>query len=46
MAANGFGDLEYKQTLTLDPHYSYTAVEDPIDGYDRGSYVAIIGYKK
>ena len=46
MAANGFGNMEYKQTLTLDPHYSYTAVEDPIDGYDRGSYVAIIGYKK
>ena len=46
MAANGFGYLEYKQTVTLDPHYSYTAVEDPIDGYDRGSYVAIIGHKE
>ena len=46
MKANGFGNLEYSQTLTLDPHYSYTAVEDPIEGYDRGSYVAIIGYKE
>jgi len=44
--ACGFKDLEYAQTLTLDPHYSYTLVEDPIEGYDRGSYVAIIGYKK
>ena len=43
---NGFSDLIYKQTLTLDPHYSYTAVEDPIEGYDRGSYVAICGFKK
>ena len=46
MAANGFGKLEYSQTLTLDPHYSYTTVEDPIEGYDRGSYVAIIGYNE
>lgn len=42
----GFQDISYAQTLTLDPHYSYTLVEDPIDGYDRGSYVAIIGIKK
>lgn len=42
----GFQDISYAQTLTLDPHYSYTLVEDPIDGYDRGSYVAIIGTKK
>lgn len=41
----GFRDLKYSQTLTLDPHYSYTTVEDPIEGYDRGSYVAIIGLK-
>lgn len=43
---NGFSDLIYKQALTLDPHYSYTAVEDPIEGYDRGSYVAICAFKK
>jgi len=45
MKAVGFVNLEYAQTLTLDPHYSYTAVEDPMPGYDRGSYVAIIGTK-
>lgn len=43
---SGFGSIEYSQTLTLDPHYSYTMVEDPIPGYDRGSYVAICGYKR
>lgn len=43
--AAGFVDITYKQTLTLDPHYSWTAVEDPVDGYDRGSYVAICGIK-
>ncbi|MBQ0150639.1 MAG: class I SAM-dependent methyltransferase [Bacteroidales bacterium] len=42
----GFKDLEYQQTLTLDPCYSYTLVEDPMPGHDRGSYVAIIGYKR
>ena len=46
LIATGFTDLEYRQTLTLDPHYSFTTVEDPVEGYDRGSYVAIIGYKK
>lgn len=46
MKAEGFTSLEYRQTLTLDPHYSYTAVEDPVDGYDRGSYVAITGYRE
>ena len=43
--AAGFVDITYKQTLTLDPHYSWTAVEDPVDGYDRGSYIAICGIK-
>lgn len=46
MTVCGFKDLEYQQTLTLDPCYSYTAIEDPMPGHDRGSYVAIIGYKK
>ena len=46
MEAAGFRNLSFSQTLTLDPHYSYTAVEDPIPGYDRGSYVAIVGYKE
>lgn len=46
MEANGLKNLTYMQTLTLDPHYSYTAIEDPMPGYDRGSYVAITGYKE
>ena len=41
----GYVNLQYSQTLTLDPHYSYTAIEDPIEGYDRGSYVAICAQK-
>lgn len=41
----GFSNLTYKQTLTLDPHYSFSLVEDPAEGYDRGSYVAICGVK-
>lgn len=42
---SGFADLEFRQTLTLSPLYSHTLVEDPMEGCDRGSYVAIIGYK-
>lgn len=45
MEAVGFKNLSFSQTLTLDPHYSYTAVEDPMPGYDRGSYVAIVEIK-
>ena len=42
---SGFAALEFRQTLTLSPLYSHTLVEDPMEGCDRGSYVAIIGYK-
>lgn len=42
----GFSDLRLTQTLTLDPHYSYTKIEEPEEGYDKGSYVAIKGFKK
>lgn len=41
----GFARLEYKQTLTASPCYSHLVVEDPTEGYDRGAYVAICGYK-
>lgn len=44
--AAGFKDLSFKQTLTLSPHYSHLTVEDPCDGYDKGSYVAITAFKK
>lgn len=46
MLAAGFSNLRYDQTLTLHPHYSYTTVEEPIEGFDRGSYVAITGFRK
>jgi SAM-dependent methyltransferase len=38
---SGFVDLEYFQTLTRHPRYSDDAVEEPIEGFDRGDYVAI-----
>ncbi len=45
MEKAGFKNISYCQTLTLAPHYSHLAVEDPIEGHDKGSYVAIIGYR-
>ncbi len=41
----GFQSLEYKQTLVAAPCYSHLNAEEPCEGYDKGSYVAIIGYK-
>jgi len=38
---NGFSDFEYAQTLTTHPRFSDYEAEDPEEGYDRGSYVAI-----
>lgn len=43
--AAGFENLEFSQTLVAAPCYSHERVEDPCEGYDRGSYVAIIAYK-
>lgn len=37
----GFGDLRFSQTLTRHPRYSDDSVEEPVDGFDRGDYVAI-----
>lgn len=45
MERAGFADLRYRQTLTTLPHYAHLQVEEPIDGYDKGSYVAIVGKK-
>lgn len=42
----GFKDISFRQTLTTLPHYAHLQVEDPQDGYDKGSYVAITGWKK
>lgn len=42
----GFGDFNYFQTLTSLPFYSNNQEEEPSEGYDKGSYVAICGVKK
>ncbi len=42
----GFKDLEFMQTLTSHPLYSDDVAEEPSEGYDRGDYVAVIGFKR
>lgn len=42
----GFVDLEFAQTLTRHPRFSDDAVEQPVEGYYRGDYVAIRGQKE
>ncbi len=42
----GFKDMKFMQTLTMHPLYSDTRMEQPVEGYDRGDYVALIAYKK
>lgn len=42
----GFSDLKFAQTLTRHPVYSNDSIEEPMEGYDKGDYVAICGYKK
>jgi SAM-dependent methyltransferase len=37
----GFEGFEFFQTLTRHPKYSDELVEQPLEGYDRGDYVAI-----
>jgi ubiquinone/menaquinone biosynthesis C-methylase UbiE len=46
LQAAGFTDFEYAQTLTRHPKYSNDSVEQPVDGYDRGDYVAIRAHKR
>lgn len=41
----GFTDVTHAQTLTRHPKYSNDLVEEPIEGYDRGDYVATIARK-
>lgn len=43
--STGFVNLEFKQTLFTSPHYSHEFVEEPCEGFNKGSYVAIIAYK-
>ena len=42
----GFEELSFSQTLVASPCYSHLEVEEPCEGYDKGSYVAITAYKK
>lgn len=42
----GFCNFNYLQTLTTHPIYSNNSIEEPIEGYDKGDYVAICAYKK
>lgn len=42
----GFNELTFAQTLTKHPIFSNNTIEEPIEGYDAGDYVAICAYKK
>ncbi len=41
----GVSRFEYYQTLTNNPLYQNDEVEEVLEGYKKGSYVAIIAYK-
>lgn len=41
LRAVGFREIEYAQTLTRHPKFSNDLVERPVEGFDRGDYVAI-----
>ena len=41
----GFKNLSFAQTLTKHPIYSNNEIEEPVEGYDKGDYVAICAYK-
>lgn len=41
----GFKDIKYLQTLTTHPLYSDLKSETPVEGCDRGDYVAVIAQK-
>ena len=42
----GYSDFSFMQTLTRMPLYSDTDVEEPSEGCDKGSYVAITAFLK
>jgi len=42
----GLTDFEFYQTLVAHPVYSNDKVEEPVEGYDKGDYVAICAYKR
>lgn len=41
----GFKDFKFAQTLTKHPKFSNITIEQPIEGYDAGDYVAICAIK-
>jgi SAM-dependent methyltransferase len=41
----GFEDLEFAQTLTVHARFANDAVEEPIEGFERGDYVAIRAHR-
>ena len=45
LEAAGFGELNFAQTLTRHPLCSNEAEEQPVEGYDRGDYVAVTARK-
>ena len=45
LIAAGFVDFSYSQTLTRHPTFSNDAVEQPVEGFDRGDYVALRALK-
>lgn len=45
LEAAGFLVLGTSQTLTRHPFYAELSVEEPVEGHDRGDYVAIVARK-
>ena len=41
----GLGDFEFLQTVLANPPYENEQIEQPIEGYEKGSYIAIIAHK-
>ncbi|MBJ7540895.1 MULTISPECIES: class I SAM-dependent methyltransferase [Streptococcus] len=41
----GMTNIRYFQTLTAQPIYTNDFVEEPIEGYDKGGYVALVAQK-
>ena len=45
LEAAGFGGFTFAQTLTCHPLCSNNVEEQPVEGYDRGDYVAVTARK-
>ena len=42
----GFSEFRFAQTLVTHPIYSNDYIQEPLEGYDKGDYVAICAFKK